>query len=143
MAKHKEKSPFKKGAEFARKTTNGNRQLRVGEELRHILADILRKGDFPTPELSRFSITITQVQVSPDLKNAVAFVMPLGGEEKEKVIELLKENASFFRHHISKALATKCCPVIKFILDDIIDYAQKMDILINKHCTVADEDDKV
>lgn len=135
MTRKKEKNSFKQSAEFARKTQKTNRQLRVGEELRHILADILRKGDFPNLELSQFSITVTQVQVSPDLRNALVFIMPLGGHEKSRVMELLKESAPFFRHLISKALVTKCCPAIRFALDETFDYAEKIDGLLNKSRT--------
>lgn len=112
-----------------------HRQLRVGEEVRHVLAECLMRGDLPSmPEsvLANRSITITQVQVSPDLQNANVFIMPLGGEQKEEIIKELKQIAPYLRHYLSKKLTTRYVPVLKFILDDSFDQAQRIEELLRK-----------
>src|SRR3546814_3863123 len=73
------------------------RQLRMGEELRHALAEILARGHIHDPELRDAAITVTEVRVSPDLRNATAFVTPLGGEKLDEIVAALKRARGFFR----------------------------------------------
>src|SRR5260370_17712286 len=86
--------------EHQRNHAPGQRQLRVGEELRHALAHILQRGDLRDPALQDVTVTVTQVQVSPDLKNAVAYVMPLGGRHAAEVIASLTRTAAYLRAHL-------------------------------------------
>lgn len=109
-----------------------HRQLRVGEEMRHILAEVLMRGDFPDLELAQYSVTVTQVQVSPDLHNASVFIMPLGGDDKDNVLVLLRKNAPYVRHVLSKKLKIRHVPVLTFLLDHSFDHAEKMDDLIRR-----------
>lgn len=111
---------------------SSHRQLRVGEEIRHILAEVLMRGDFPDLELSKYSVTVTQVQVSPDLHNASVFIMPLGGDEKETVLALLRKNAPYVRHVLSQKLKVRHVPILTFLLDHSFDHAEKMDNLIRR-----------
>lgn len=71
----------------------GQRQLRVGEELRHLLAELLERGDMRDPDLRGASITVTAVDVSPDLRNAIAFVMPLGGQDEPRLLAAMRRAA--------------------------------------------------
>src|ERR671925_1842506 len=73
------------------------RQLRVGEELRHLLAELLRPGELRDPALHEANITVTEVRLSPDLRNATAFVMPLGGANADEVVSALKRCAPFLK----------------------------------------------
>ena len=75
----------------------GQRQLRVGEEMRHALAEILREHHLADPDLAGKIITVTEVRISPDLRNATAFVLPLGGTETDKTVQALNRAAGYFR----------------------------------------------
>jgi ribosome-binding factor A len=75
----------------------GQRQLRVGEEMRHALSEILREHHLDDPDLAGKIITVTEVRVSPDLRNATAFVLPLGGSDTDKTVQALNRAAGYFR----------------------------------------------
>ncbi len=79
------------------KKVPSQRQLRVGEELRHLLAELLERGEMRDPELREASITVTAVDVSPDLRNATAFVMPLGGQDEKRLLAAMRRAAPWFR----------------------------------------------
>ena len=99
------------------------RQLRVGEELRHALAWILERGDIRDPGLGGVAVTVTEVRVSPDLRNATAFVIPLGGGGTEDVVAALNRAAPYLRRKIGKAVKLKYLPGINFIADESFDQA--------------------
>src|SRR5438477_9731510 len=82
--------------------TPGQRQLRVGEELRHALAQLLRPGELRDPALRDANITVVEVRVSPDLRNATAFVMPLAGEKADEIMAGLKRSAVFLRGQVAR-----------------------------------------
>lgn len=107
-----------------------HRQLRVGEEIRHILAAILTRGDLPDPAFESLHLTISEVRISPDFRNATIFVMPLGGESRDEAMALLKQYAPYLRHLLSKRMTLRHVPALKFVLDSSFDYAQKIDTLI-------------
>jgi len=111
--------------------TPSQRMLQVGEELRHMLAGLLRSYR-PFPGKSReVSITVTQVRMSPDLRYAKVFVMPLGGgEEAEIILGALKKNAGFLTRQLAGKLPLKFLPIFHFLLDDSLDRAQKIDSLL-------------
>ncbi|KZY35674.1 ribosome-binding factor A [Roseovarius sp. HI0049] len=100
------------------------RQLRVGELVRRTLSDVLMRGDIHDPELNRLSVTVGEVRISPDLKVATAYVLPLGGEGQEDVIKLLARNKSELRRIIGKKLELKYAPDLRFRIDETFD---KMD----------------
>ena len=85
-------------------TPPSQRQLKVGEELRHALSDIFIREDFYTAEGKTLKVTVSEVRISPDLKNATVFVMPLGGKDLEKTLSALKELALEIRHHLKKRI---------------------------------------
>jgi ribosome-binding factor A len=106
------------------------RQLRVGEELRHVLADILRRADFRDPALLDINVTVTEVRISPDLKNATAFVIPLGGGHPD-LIPALNRAALFLRGQIASEVRLQHVPRLSFQADSSFEYASKIDRLLH------------
>ena len=97
------------------------RQLRVGELIRRTLSEVLARGDVHDPDLNRMSITVGEVRTSPDLKIATAYVLPLGGRGQDEVLKLLARNKSELRRAVSKKLALKFAPDLRFQLDETFD----------------------
>lgn len=97
------------------------RQLRVGELIRRRLSDVLARGDIHDPELSAMSITVGEVRVSPDLKIATAYVLPLGGRDADAALGALKRNRGEIRRTVVKGLELKFAPDLRFALDDTFD----------------------
>ena len=97
------------------------RQLRVAELIRRTLAEVLARGDVHDPDLNRMSITVGEVRTSPDLKIATAYVLPLGGQGQEDVLKLLARNKGELRRAVSKKLALKFAPDLRFQLDETFD----------------------
>lgn len=97
------------------------RQLRVGELIRRTLSDVLARGDVHDPDLTGLSITVGEVRVSPDLKVATAFVLPLGGEGAGVALAALRRNKGELRHLVSKALTLKFAPDLRFEMDETFD----------------------
>ena len=106
------------------------RQLRVGEELRHALSMILAEGSIRDPDLSGASITVTEVRVSPDLKNATAFVMPLGGSEVALRLAALRRAAPFLRGEIARRVNLRFAPRLTFEADRSFDEAGRVEELL-------------
>jgi ribosome-binding factor A len=116
----------KKGA--ARPTSQ--RQLRAGELVRHALVEILREEDLQDPALAGVSVTLTEVRVSPDLKHALCFVEPLGGEHAPEVIEALNRVSRFLRGRLGHAIDMRFTPALKFVHDNSFDVADHMSRLL-------------
>ncbi len=106
------------------------RQLRVGEVLRHALAEVLRESHIHDPDLADRSITVTEVRMSPDLKNATAFVMPLGGTAAESVLPALKRAAPYLRGQLGRHLTLRHTPALRFEFDASFDQAGRIDALL-------------
>lgn len=106
------------------------RQLRVGEEIRHTLADVFRRGEFRDPALMDLNVTVSEVRISPDLKNATVFVMPLGGSKPELVAGLNRASA-FLRTQVAHEMRLPYAPRLAFQLDTSFDYAEKIDRLMH------------
>ena len=106
------------------------RQLRVGELLRRALVDILIRDELRDPDLSGVSITISEVRVSPDLKNATAFIMPLGGKEVEKTLAALERAAPFLRRQIGASATMRYMPALSFVVDEAFDEGEKIEMLL-------------
>ncbi|MEZ5690771.1 MAG: 30S ribosome-binding factor RbfA [Rickettsiales bacterium] len=113
-----------------KKSGSGQRKLRVGEEIRHIIAELLMRGEVHSPTLLNSSITVSEVRVSPDLKNATVYVMPLAGERKDELLLALKESSPKFRHLISKRLRLRYIPKLHFALDNSYEEAQRINDLL-------------
>ncbi len=97
------------------------RQLRVGELIRRTLSEVLQRGDIHDPDLNAMSITVGEVRASPDLKVATAFVLPLGGGNREAAIAALARNKHELRRHVARALTLKFAPDLRFRIDDTFD----------------------
>lgn len=119
------------------------RQLRAGELIRHALTDILSREEFADPALHGKSITITEVRISPDLKNATAFAAPLGGEDMGKTIEALNRAAGFMRGRLSREIEMRHTPNLRFIADDSYDEARRIEELLSSERVRRDLDRKI
>lgn len=108
------------------------RQLRVGEELRHVLARILGRHELRDPALQDAVITVTEVRISPDLKNATAFVMPLGGSQATEVMAALQRGAAFMRGLIAREVPLRYVPTLRFALDTSFDHASRIEELLHR-----------
>ena len=107
------------------------RQLRVGEEIRHVLAGLFIRQDIYVDELSGKSITVTEVSVSSDLSSAKVFIMPLGGQDIEIILPVLNKMAPFFAHQVSQKIHLKRMPKLSFLKDESFDYVDKITYLFN------------
>jgi ribosome-binding factor A len=107
------------------------RQLRVGELVRHALADILQRGDVPDPALGKTVITVPEVRMSPDLKLATAYVMPLGGKNAAAVVAALEKNKKPLRGALGRRVELRAVPELRFRVDTSFDIGQKMDALLD------------
>jgi ribosome-binding factor A len=108
------------------------RQLKAGENLKKILARLFLQQEIILPEINTKLATITEVRVSPDLKYAKVFFMPLAGRETEKYKEILNDNALEIKKIASKQWTAKFMPNLNFVLDESFDYAEKIENLILK-----------
>jgi len=107
------------------------RQLRVGEELRHALAELLERGEMRDPELRDASITVTMVDVSPDLRNALAFIVPLGGQNADIILAAMRRAAPFFRARLARMIDLRFTPELRFELDRSFDHASHINQLLH------------
>lgn len=107
------------------------RQLRVGEEIRHALAQIFERADVREPVLTTPPISVTEVRISPDLKNATAFVLRLGGGEMTDVLDALKRAKPYLRHRIAQMVRTRFVPQLSFEIDDSFDEACHIEALLH------------
>lgn len=106
------------------------RQLRVGEELRHALSAILSRGDLRDPDLQDVSVTVGEVRMSHDLRNATAFVLPLGGRDGEVVLAALRRAAPYIRSQVGRAMRLKFTPTLSFQYDGSFDQAEHIASLL-------------
>ena len=108
------------------------RQLRVGEELRHALAQLLRPGELRDPALREANVTVTEVSVSPDLRNATAFVMPLAGANANEIMAGLKRSAVFLKGRVAHKVALRQVPNLTFAFDTAFDSAAHIAALLHR-----------
>jgi ribosome-binding factor A len=109
------------------------RQLRAGEQIRHIVAQTLQRGHFHNDVLADSAhITVTEVKISPDLKNATAYVMSLGGINMDEIIPALNEVHSVFQKEIGRQVTFKFTPRIRFVKDDSFDDAQRIEDILRE-----------
>ena len=108
------------------------RQLRVAEEIRHVLAGLFERRDFRDPELADAQITVTEVRVGADLKRAIAFVARLGRSDVDALLPALKRATPFLRGQLAHALRLKFAPGLTFQPDTALEYATKIDRLLHR-----------
>ena len=114
------------------------RQLRAGELIRHALVDVMREHEIHDEALVGVSVTVTEVRMSPDLRNATCFVEPLGGEKAEDVVAGLNRASKFLRGRLGRVVDLKFTPDLKFRHDESFDTASHMDRLFNDPRVRAD-----
>lgn len=114
----------------SRDTSPSLRQLRVGEELRHALVQVLSHCHFSDPQLAEANITVTEVKVSPDLRNATVFVMPLGGEDLQVTVAALNRAAGFLRGQLGHEINLRYTPRLGFAADQSFDRATRVENLL-------------
>ena len=112
--------------------TLSQRQLRVGEMIKQALGILFIRDEAKIPNFSTKEITVTEVRMSPDLKTAKIFVMPLGGRNTEEIIEKLKISSFIIRKVLSKKIIMKFLPKLYFVKDNSFDYAEKIENLIKQ-----------
>jgi ribosome-binding factor A len=110
----------------------GQRRRRVGEELRHVLSRILRNGRCRDPALREASISVTEVRLSPDLRNASVYVMPLGGAHAVEIIAGLERSAPFLRALVAGELSLRYAPALVFALDSAFAQAERISALLSR-----------
>ncbi|MDE1906674.1 MAG: 30S ribosome-binding factor RbfA [Rhodospirillales bacterium] len=118
------------------------RQLRVGEEIRHVLADVMLRTEFHDPELARAHITISEVRMSPDLKHALVFASVLGQQDIRPLLPALKRVCPFLRAQIAPRLGLRITPELKFVADEALDEATKINKLLHSPEVARDLDGK-
>lgn len=121
----------------------GQRQLRVAEQIRHALADVLRRGHFRDPDLFDANIIVTEVRISPDLRNATAFVSALGGDDQEKIVKALKRASAYIRGQLAKSIDFRHVPTIGFQPDESFDEAEKINRILHSPEVSADLDSPI
>ena len=123
-----------------RKWGESQRQLRVAEELRHALAKIFQEGECRDPALRDTSIAVTEVRMSPDLRNATAFVVPLGGENTPEIIAGLKRSSAFLRRLVAREVPLRYAPRLVFALDGAFAQADRIAALLARPEVARDLD---
>ena len=106
------------------------RQLRVGEMLRHALAQILSRNDIADPHLDRVSVTITQVKPSPDMRYATVYCEPLGGKNAKEIVAALNRHKGFLRGQMGQMISTKFTPDLRFVEDESFAEAEKIENIL-------------
>ena len=107
------------------------RLLRVGEQVRHILSDLLMRGEVHDELLTATSVSVTEVRMSPDLRHATVFVKPLLGANEADVLKALRTNTAFFQKEVAKRVQMKYAAKLKFLADDSFDTAEHIESLLN------------
>jgi ribosome-binding factor A len=110
----------------------GQRQLRVGEEIRHVLAGIFEREQFRDPALIDVRLTVTEVRPSPDLRHARVYVVPLGGGDMKQVLEGLKRVKPFLRREVARRVSIKFIPDLIFSADTTFDEAEHISRLLHQ-----------
>jgi ribosome-binding factor A len=108
------------------------RVLRVGEQVRHILSDILMRGDVHDDVLAAHLVSVTEVRMSPDLRHATAFIKPLLGKDEEAVLKALRTNTAYLQREIARRMTLKYAAKIKFLADDSFDEGSHIDKLLRQ-----------
>jgi len=116
------------------------RLLRVGEQVRHALADILMRGDVNDDVLASHSVSITEVRMSPDLRHATAFVKPLLGTDEQAVLAALKRNVRYLKGEVARRVNTKYAADLKFLPDESFDEGDRIDALLRDPRVARDLD---
>ncbi|WP_262297280.1 30S ribosome-binding factor RbfA [Microvirga sesbaniae] len=123
---------------FEQTSGPSQRQQRVAELIRHALAEVLSRGDLQDDVLTRNVITIPEVRMSPDLKLATAYVMPLGGRDEDAVLKALEKNKKLLRQEVARRVNLKFAPDLRFRRDESFDEAARIDALLRSDRVARD-----
>ena len=123
---------YKINSKSKNNSTKSQRQLRVGEELRHLISNALLRETFYDQIIENNTITVTEVNVSPDLKNAKVYIMPLGGENKLEVLDSLNKSNGRIKKLISSNINLRQIPKLQFKIDETFEYAKKIENILQK-----------
>jgi len=126
----------------AKSSAPSQRQLRVGELVRHALSEILVRAEIQDDDLSGAVITVSEVRVSPDVRNATAFVIPLGGERQEAIVNALNRNKRYLRGELARAVQLKFVPSLSFELDKTFDESDRIAKVLRSPEVARDLDPK-
>jgi ribosome-binding factor A len=110
--------------------TQSIRTLRVGEQVRHVLSEILQRGDVHDETLSRHLVSITEVRMSPDLRHATVFVKPLLGKDEEAVLKALRTHTAYLQREVARRVKMKYAAKLKFLADESFDEGSHIDALL-------------
>ena len=121
--------------------TKSVRLLRVGEQVRHVLSEVLMRGEVHDPVLASHSVSITEVRMSPDLRHATVFVKPLLGTDESEVLAALKRNVKYLRGEVAKRVNLKFSAQLKFLPDESFDEASHIDSILRRPEVARDLDD--
>ena len=116
------------------------RTLRVGEQVRHALAEILQRGDVHDETLASHLVSVTEVRMSPDLKHATVFVKPLLGRDEEVVLKALRTNTAYLQREVAHRVKTKYAAKLKFLADESFDEGSHIDALLRSPDVARDLD---
>ena len=108
------------------------RTLRVGEQVRHVLSEILQRGDVHDDTLTKHVISITEVRMSPDLRHATVFVKPLLGRDEDAVLKALRTNTAFLQREVAHRVQNKYAAKLKFLADESFDEGSHIDKLLRR-----------
>lgn len=117
------------------------RSLRVGELIRHALADMFARGDIDDDALRGAVITVPEVRMSPDLKIANAYIMPLGGAHADEIVAALNRHRKYVRGRVAPQVNLKFAPEVRFLVDDTFEEASRIDALLRSQKVQRDLDD--
>ena len=128
---------------MARSTETADRSvrtLRVGEQVRHVLSEILARGDVHDETLAKHLVSVTEVRMSPDLRHATAFVKPLLGQDEEAVLKALRTNTAYLQREVAHRVRTKYAAKLKFLPDESFDEGDRIDALLRAPAVARDLD---
>jgi ribosome-binding factor A len=120
--------------------TRSVRLLRVGEQVRHVLSEVLMRGDVHDPVLASHTVSVTEVRMSPDLRHATVFVKPLLGSDEKDVIDALKRNVKYLRGEVARRVNLKFSAQLKFLPDESFDEASHIDAILRRPEVARDLD---
>ena len=130
MSRHRSPRRGSRSRHDRRDMGPSQRQLRVGEMLRHALAQILSRSAIRDPELEGVSVTITQVKPSPDMRYATVYCEPLGGKNAKEIVAALNRHKGFLRGEMGKLISTKFTPDLRFVEDESFAEAEKIENIL-------------
>ncbi|MEO1044661.1 MAG: 30S ribosome-binding factor RbfA [Pseudomonadota bacterium] len=130
MAKYNDSSPEGRSV----------RVLRVGEQVRHVLSELLMRGEVHDEMLTATHIAITEVRMTPDLRNATVYVKPLLGKDEEAILKALRTNTAYFQREVASRVRTKYAAKLKFVADDSFDEASRVEALLSDPKVARDLD---